>query len=89
MENCIVINGVQAIQLPKEGEKVYFNNHKKQLPVPFVIYADFESITEKEVVVLEILKAKKVTQKLTKNILLAVLVIKLFAIMIKSIQKIS
>ena len=29
MENCIVINGVQAIQLPKEGEKVYFKNHKK------------------------------------------------------------
>ena len=47
-QNCIVINGVQAIQLTKQGQKVYFKNHKKkQLPVPFVIYADFESILEK------------------------------------------
>ena len=54
--NCIVINGVQAIELPKvyigkNGKEripsVYFKNHQKQLPVPFVIYADFESITEK------------------------------------------
>ena len=55
-ENCIVINGVQSIELPKiyidkKGENripsVYFKNYHKQLPVPFVIYADFESITEK------------------------------------------
>ena len=55
-ENCIVINSVQAIELPKvffkkSGKEripsVYFKNHQKQLPVPFVIYADFESITEK------------------------------------------
>ena len=54
--NCVAINGVQAIELPKtyidkNGKErnpgVYFKNHKKQLPVPFVIYADFESITEK------------------------------------------
>ena len=54
--NCIVINGVQAIQLPevyidKNGKEtipsVYFNNFQKQLPVPFGICADFESITEK------------------------------------------
>ena len=50
------MNGVQAIELPKvsldeDGKKripkVYFKNHHKQLPVPFVIYADFESITQK------------------------------------------
>ena len=43
--DCIVINGVQAIELPKvyldkDGKKipkVYFKNHHKQLPVPFVI----------------------------------------------------
>ena len=54
--DCMVINGVQAIQLPekyidKNGVErtpsVYFNNHQKQLPVPFCIYAEFESITEK------------------------------------------
>ena len=45
--NCISINGEQAIKMPEKGDKVYFKNHHKQLPVPFVIYADFEAITEK------------------------------------------
>ena len=45
--NCIAINGEQAIKMPKEGENVTFRNHHKQLSVPFVIYADFEAITEK------------------------------------------
>ena len=47
--NCISINGVQAIKMPEKGEKVYFKNHHKQLSIPFVIYADFEAITEKVV----------------------------------------
>ena len=55
-ENCIAINGVQAIKLPekyidKNGVErtpsVYFKNHHKSLPVPFCIDADFECITEK------------------------------------------
>ena len=33
--------------MPKKGEKVYFKNFHKQLRVPFVIYADFEALTEK------------------------------------------
>ena len=33
--------------MPEKGDKVYFKNHHKQLPVSFVIYADFEAITEK------------------------------------------
>ena len=45
--NCITINGKQAIKMPEKGEQVYFKNHHKQLSVPFVIYADFEAITEK------------------------------------------
>ena len=45
--NCISINGKQAIHMPEKGDKVYFKNHHKQLPVPFVIYADFEALTEK------------------------------------------
>ena len=54
--NCIVVNGVQAVEMPKpyidrNGVKripsVYFKNHHKQLPVPFVIYGDFECVTEK------------------------------------------
>ena len=45
-EICIEINGKQAIKMPKVGSKINFKNFKKQLQVPFVIYADFEAITE-------------------------------------------
>ena len=45
---CIMINGMQAIKMPKKGDNIlkYYNFHKQQ-PIPFVIYADFEAITEK------------------------------------------
>ena len=34
--------------MPEKGDNMLkFNNVQKQLPVPFVIYADFEAITEK------------------------------------------
>ena len=47
-KDCIVINGKQAIKMPNEDEnEVEFINHRKQIPVPFVIYADFEAITKK------------------------------------------
>ena len=46
-KDCIQINGTRAIGMPAEGSKIYFKNHHKMLPVPFVIYADFEAITEK------------------------------------------
>ena len=43
--NCLTINGSQAINMPKQGDNILkFNNFHKQLPVPFVIYADFEAI---------------------------------------------
>ena len=46
--NCLTVNGAQAINMPKQGENILkFNNFHKQLPVPFVIYADFEAITKK------------------------------------------
>ena len=48
VNNCLTINGAQAINMPKQGENMLkFNNFHKQLPVPFVIYADFEVITKK------------------------------------------
>ena len=48
VNKCLTINGVQAINMPKQGENILkFNNFHKQLPVPFVIYADFEAITKK------------------------------------------
>ena len=46
--NCIQINGTQAVKMPDKSNNILkFNNFQKQLPVPFVIYADFEAITEK------------------------------------------
>ena len=48
VNNCLTINGAQAINMPKQGENILkFNNFHKQFPVPFVIYADFEAITKK------------------------------------------
>ena len=48
VNNCLTINSMQAINMPKQGENILkFNNFHKQLPVPFVIYADFEAITKK------------------------------------------
>ena len=47
-ENCIQVNGTQAVNMPdKDNNILKFNNFHKQQPVPFVIYADFEAITEK------------------------------------------
>ena len=46
-DNCIQVNGTQAVKMPdKDNNILKFNNFHKQLPVPFVIYADFEAITE-------------------------------------------
>ena len=48
VNNCLTINGNQAINMPKKGENILrFSNFHKQLPVPFVIYADLEAITKK------------------------------------------
>ena len=45
---CIQVNGTQAIKMPnKDNNILKFNNFHKQQPVPFVIYADFEAITER------------------------------------------
>lgn len=46
-ENCITINGAQAIKMPEKGSKVIFKNYHKQQAVPFVIFSDFEAIVEK------------------------------------------
>ena len=45
-DNCIQVNGTQAIKMP-DNNLLKFNNFHKQQPVPFVIYADFEAIIEK------------------------------------------
>ena len=45
-EVCIEINGEQSIKMPPIGSKIEFKNYNKQMQAPFVIYADFEAITE-------------------------------------------
>ncbi|CAH3020781.1 unnamed protein product [Porites evermanni] len=45
--NCMIINGEQTIRMPEEGSTVQSQNYHKQMPAPFLIYADFEAITEK------------------------------------------
>ena len=44
-EDYLVINGKQNVKLEKGF--ISFKNYSKQIPVPFKIYADFESILEK------------------------------------------
>ena len=44
---CLYINGQQGIRMPEEGFKVKVENFYKQLKVSFIIYADFEAITQK------------------------------------------
>ena len=39
-----MINGNQAISMPAQGSFVEFKNYGRRLQVPFVIYADFESL---------------------------------------------
>ena len=33
--------------MPEPGEKIMFNNYRKQLKAQYIIYADFESIIHK------------------------------------------
>ena len=40
-------NSACKIEVPKPGETIEFKNSKKSMRVPFVIYADFEAVTEK------------------------------------------
>lgn len=44
----ITINEKKAIKMPEKVHNILkLNNFHEQLPKPFVIYADFEAITEK------------------------------------------
>ena len=44
-EDCYGINtGSTRIDMPAEGSHIKLKNHQHQIPLPYVIYADFESI---------------------------------------------
>ena len=38
-------NKTSFVKMPKPGSYLHFKNYYKQLPIPFVVYADFECIT--------------------------------------------
>ena len=43
----MILNGKQAINMPDKNNNILkYGNFHKQLPVPFIIYADFEAITK-------------------------------------------
>ena len=82
---CIQVNGDTSNKnANKDNNILKFNNFHKQQPVPFVIYADFEAITEKihgcqQTVINH-------TPKPTKDIQTVDMVIKLFVVMMTNIQ---
>ena len=39
-------NETVAVKMPPRNSKLRFNNYYKQLPIPFVVYADFECFTK-------------------------------------------
>ena len=39
-------NKTAVVEMPEPGRMLYFKNYYKQLPVPFVVYADFECFTK-------------------------------------------
>ena len=41
---CLAVEG-QRIQMPKEGEQIYFKNQTRKVEAPYVIHADFECLT--------------------------------------------
>jgi len=57
----------QQIEMPTQEEKLKFKHHFKKLRCPFVVYADFECLTEE----LKNLKVMKLKPTIIKNINLA------------------
>ena len=47
MKDCMDLNGCQAIEMPPEGEVNKFKSFRETVKIPFVIYADLESILYK------------------------------------------
>ena len=78
-EICSSINGKKSVKLEKGIIK--FENHFKQIPVPFKIYADFEC---------NLKKVKCSEGSYTENIrtvFLVVLLLKLFVLMISLLRQ--
>ena len=44
IKDCFKINGKQRIIMPKKGEFFEFKNYERKIKLPFITYADIESI---------------------------------------------
>ena len=68
MIDCIVLTKCQAIQMPAEGEVIKFKSFRETVKIPFVIYADLESILQKLTVTQKQEMDKEQTEKLQKHV---------------------
>ena len=68
MEDCMVLNGCQAIGMPAEGEVAKFKFFRETVKIPFVIYADLESLLHKLTVTQKLEVNQEQTEKLQKHI---------------------
>ena len=44
IKNCLVINHRKSVFLPEENKFVNFQNFKRLIKAPFIIYGDFECV---------------------------------------------
>ena len=49
LKDCLQINRKQRIIMPNKGEYVKFKNYERKIKSPFIIYAEFESISIKSI----------------------------------------
>ena len=68
MMDCIVLTKCQAIQMPNEGEVIEFKSFRETVKIPFVIYADLESILHKLTTTQKQEMDQEQTEKLQKHV---------------------
>ena len=68
MMDCIVLTKCQAIQMPNEGEVIKFKSFRETVKIPFVIYADLESLLQKLTVTQKQEIDREQTEKLQKHV---------------------
>ena len=68
MKDCMELNGCQAIGMPAEGEVTKFKSFRETVKIPFVIYADLESLLHKLTVTQKLEVDQEQTEKLQKHV---------------------
>ena len=63
----MVLNGCQAIEMPAEGEITKFKSFRETVKIPFVIYADLESLLQKLTITQKQEMDQEQTEKLQKH----------------------